>query len=283
LIKAKKSLGQNFLVDERITKSIVDAVSPKPTDIIFEIGPGTGALTELLLEESGLVVAVEVDRRLIERLRQNFKRRNFLLVEADALQVDWPALLDSSRKRWREIYPEIKAEPRTRVVANLPYYISTPIIERLLALRGHLLDMTLMLQEEVVDRIASRPGCKDYGYLSVLVQYHCQAEKLFSVPPQAFSPIPKVNSAIVNLTFHRQNPISIQDGERFFALIRAAFAQRRKTILNNMKAARAILPFARLPEIALEKCAIDAKRRAETLSLEDFSCLYDALFDLESV
>jgi len=282
-MKAKKSLGQNFLVDDFITQRIVDSVFPRSTDIIFEIGPGTGALTRLLVKQSGLVCAIELDSRLVEKLRREIQTDNLFLVEADAMQLDWNGLLDSSSKRWRELHPEIKDAPRLRIVANLPYYISTPIIEHLLKLRERLLDMTLMLQEEVVDRIASPPGSKDYGYLSVLVQYDCAASKLFNVPPHAFSPIPKVNSAIVKLAFHKPRPVQIEGEERFFALIRAAFAQRRKTILNNLKAARSILHFDHLPEFALQKCGIDAQRRAETLSLNDFASLYHSLFNVESV
>ncbi|MBI3653423.1 MAG: 16S rRNA (adenine(1518)-N(6)/adenine(1519)-N(6))-dimethyltransferase RsmA [Acidobacteria bacterium] len=277
-MKAKKSLGQNFLIDERVSQQIIDAVRPKISDIIVEIGPGTGALTQLLVDESGLVVAVELDARLIERLRREIREPNFHLVEADALKADWNSLLDAAMKQWREFHPEITAAPRLRVVANLPYYISTPIMERLLQLHGRLFDLTLMLQEEVVDRIASRPGGKDYGYLSVLVQYFCMAEKLFAVPPEAFSPVPKVHSAIVQLIFHQPKPVEVTDEEKFFAVVRAAFAQRRKTILNNLKAAISILHFATAPIIALENSGIDAKRRAETLALAEFAKLYAALF-----
>ncbi len=278
MIKAKKSLGQNFLDDDRIIDRIVESVSAKITDIIFEIGPGKGALTRSLVERSGLLVAVELDSRLIGRLHREIKRDNFTLIEADALTVDWNALFDSSIKRWREIHPDIADQTRLRVVANLPYYISTTMVERLLKHGSRIFDMTLMLQEEVVDRIVSEPGGKEYGYFSVLVQYYCDALKLFTVPAESFSPVPKVSSAIVKLKVHKQPIIQIQEEAKFFALIRAAFAQRRKTILNNLKAAISIAHFDELPEIALQKCGIDAKRRAETFSLKDFETLYHSLF-----
>jgi 16S rRNA (adenine1518-N6/adenine1519-N6)-dimethyltransferase len=281
LIKAKKSLGQNFLVDDRITQRIIDSVSPKSGEIIFEIGPGTGALTRLLSAHSDLVVAVELDPRLVEKLRSEIDSESCLLVEADALQLDWNALLDSAVSRWRELHPDNDADPRLRIVANLPYYISTAIIERLLTLRNRIQDLTLMLQEEVVDRITSPPGRKDYGYLSVLVQFYCEASKLFNVPPQAFTPVPKVNSAIVKLTFYTIRPVELADERNFFAFVGAAFAQRRKTILNNLKAAQATQHFAQSPHIALEKCGIEARRRAETLSLQDFARLYQCLYPLE--
>jgi 16S rRNA (adenine1518-N6/adenine1519-N6)-dimethyltransferase len=278
LIKAKKSLGQNFLQDEHIIQRIIRSVSAKDTDVIFEVGPGTGALTRLLVKQSGLVVAVELDRRLIERLQAQITGDNFILVEADALRVDWDTLLDSAVERWRTLYSSVTDEPRLRIVANLPYYISTPIIERLLAGNHRIFDMILMLQEEVVDRIVSQPGSKEYGYLSVFVQYFCEADKLFTVPPIAFSPVPKVDSAIVKLTLRKEPVIDIQDREKFFALIRAAFAQRRKTILNNLKAAAAISDFDELPDKALQNCGLDAMRRAETFSLKDFAVLYHSLF-----
>jgi 16S rRNA (adenine1518-N6/adenine1519-N6)-dimethyltransferase len=278
LIKAKKSLGQYFLDDERIIDRIVESVAAKITDITFEIGPGTGALTHALVAGSGLLVAVELDVRMIEKLRREIRSDKFTLVEADALTIDWHALLDSSLKAWRATHPRSEVEPRLRVVANLPYYISTPIIERLLKTGNRLFDLTLMLQEEVVDRIVSAPGGKEYGYFSVLVQYYCNAVKLFTVPPESFSPVPKVNSAIVKLKTHNKPIIQIADEAKFFALVRACFAQRRKTILNNLKAAVSIAHFDELPELALQKCGIDAQRRAETFSLKDFEALYNSLF-----
>jgi 16S rRNA (adenine1518-N6/adenine1519-N6)-dimethyltransferase len=278
LIKAKKSLGQNFLDDDRIMDRIVASVSPKNTDIIFEIGPGTGALTRLLVERCGLLVAVELDSRLVGKLRSEIRAEIFTLIEADALTLDWSALLESSVKRWRELHPDVEDEPRLRVVANLPYYISTPMIQRLLKIGNRIFDMTLMLQEEVVDRIVSRPGGKEYGYFSVFVQYYSKVSKLFTVPPESFSPVPKVSSAIVKLDIHKEPLIEIRDEPKFFGLVRAAFAQRRKTILNNLKAAVAIANFDEAPEIALQKCGMDGRRRAETFSLQDFETLYHSLF-----
>jgi 16S rRNA (adenine1518-N6/adenine1519-N6)-dimethyltransferase len=278
LIKAKKSLGQNFLHDEHIIERIVESVRPANQDILFEIGPGTGALTRLLVKHSGLVVAVELDSRLIEKLQAVFTGDNVMLIEADALRVGWPALLDSAIARWQVLQKGETEAPRLRVVANLPYYISTPIIERLLTVCPRLFDMTLMLQEEVVDRIVSQPGGKEYGYLSVFVQYFCEAEKLFTVPPTAFSPVPKVQSAIVRLRCRQQPAVDIKDPEKFFALIRSAFAQRRKTILNNLKAAVSISHFDEAPDRALQNCGLDARRRAETFSIKDFATLYHSLF-----
>ena len=278
MIKAKKSLGQNFLVDTRVARRIVEAVSPLPTDVIIEIGPGTGALTRMLIERSGYVVAIEIDGRLVDELRGSVTAENFAIMEADALEVDWSEIAVSAVERLLGHADREDAKPRVRIVANLPYYISTPIIERLLRAHRTIFDMTLMLQSEVADRITSEPGRKEYGYLSVLVQYHCAATKLFEVPPSAFKPAPKVWSAIVRLLVREWPAADVEDEAKFFALVRAAFAQRRKTIANNLKASAGALPFARSSEAALEQARIEGRRRAETLSIEEFASLYRALF-----
>jgi 16S rRNA (adenine1518-N6/adenine1519-N6)-dimethyltransferase len=279
LIKAKKSLGQNFLQDESIIERIIESVRPQKVDLIFEIGPGTGALTRRLIGECGLLVCVELDPRLIASLQSAFKSDQFLLIQADALSVDWHNLHELALAKYRTAEAPTADAPRLRLVANLPYYISTPIVERLLTSGLPLFDLTLMLQEEVVDRIVSPPGGREYGYLSVLVQYYCEAEKLFVVPPSAFSPVPKVRSAILRLTPRSRAIIDIENPGNFFALVRKAFAQRRKTILNNLKAAASISKYARDPQSALQICGLEASRRAETFSLHDFAALYHSLYD----
>jgi 16S rRNA (adenine1518-N6/adenine1519-N6)-dimethyltransferase len=278
LITARKSLGQNFLVDLGVARRIVESVAPTPRDLIVEIGPGTGALTGRLVEACGHLLAVELDRRLIEGLREKFAANRVTIVEADALAVNWEELLDRASTAWRRA-TGLTGSPRIRVVANLPYYISTAVIERLMRLGRRLFDMTLMLQSEVVERITSPPGSRDYGYLSVLVQYHCHATKLFAVPPAAFSPRPKVQSAILRLVVREQPAVDVGDEARFFALVRAAFAQRRKTIANNLKAARHTLGIAADAAALLERAGIKPERRAETLSLAEFATLFHALFD----
>jgi 16S rRNA (adenine1518-N6/adenine1519-N6)-dimethyltransferase len=277
LTKANKSLGQNFLTDARVSRRIVDLVSPRQSDLILEIGPGTGALTRLLVERSGQVVAVEIDRRLAEGLRRSIDSDNLSVIEGDALTLNWGEVISS-------VVAALKArgggseQVRVRVVANLPYYISTAIIERLIQLRGLVFDMTLMLQNEVVERIASGPGGREYGYLSAHVQYHCFATKLFEVPPSAFKPPPKVQSAIIKLVVRDKPAVDVSDESRFLAVIRASFAQRRKTIQNNLKAASSMLSFAQPIETALGVAGVDSRRRAETLSLAEFKALHDALF-----
>ena len=277
MIRAKKSLGQNFLSDAQVSRRIVDSVSPQPSDLIIEIGPGTGALTRRLVESSGYVVAVEIDARLIRELQHAITANNLSIVEADALEVNWIDLIIAATRSWQAVNAR-EDQPRIRVVANLPYYISTPIIERLIELRHRIFDMTLMLQNEVVERIASPPGSRDYGYLSVLAQYHSVATKLFEVPPSAFKPAPKVQSAIIRLAVRERPAIDIENEAKFFALVRASFAQRRKTIFNNLKAATISLGFVERVDMALQAAGIDPQRRAETLTMPEFGALYRALF-----
>ena len=278
MIKAKKSLGQNFLVDDSVSREIVETVAPSPSDIIIEIGPGKGAITKRLLARCGYLTAIEIDALLIKKLGQEITNPKFNLIAADALKLNWQTEIQDSLVRWRKVNPHINQEPRVRVVANLPYYISTPIVERLMKLDNQISDMTLMLQEEVVNRIVSVPNTRDYGYLSVLVQYYRNARKLFRVPPTAFQPVPRVWSAILQLTNRSEPRVMVSDETRFFALVRSAFAQRRKTLMNNLKAASETLQFKEEIYSAIAKSRIDANRRAETLSLEEFAELYHALF-----
>jgi len=276
LIKAKKSLGQNFLIDQRVARRIIDAVFPLPTDIVIEIGSGTGALTRMLVERSGFVEAVELDQTLAHGLRSSINAENLAILTADALTLDWVKLITGAKAKLLSVRRADGDRTRVRIVANLPYYISTPILERLLALDRQLFDMTLMLQKEVADRITTGPGSKEYGYLSVMVQYFCNASKLFEVPPSAFLPVPRVQSAVISLTLREKPAVEVSDKSGFFALVRAAFAQRRKTILNNLKAARA-LEFSQPLESALKAASVAPQRRAETLSLAEFAALYTAL------
>ncbi len=255
----------------------MDAVSPQPRDLIIEIGPGRGALTGLLADRAGLLVAVEIDSRLAGELRDKVTGERVTIIEADALKIDWAELIERAAVALQRPGNPDESTPRARVVANLPYYISTPIIERLIEARRSIMDMTLMLQSEVVDRITSEPGGRQYGYLSVYVQLYCEARKLFEVKPSAFRPAPKVRSAVVRLAVRDRLPIEAADEAEFLRVVRVAFAQRRKTISNNLKAAASSLRFACPIEAALERAGIAPTRRAETLSLAEFDALYDAL------
>lgn len=278
MIRAKKNLGQNFLTDRRVAVRIIDSVSLSTNDVIIEIGPGKGALTAMLCKQSGYVVAVEIDARLAEELRRSLKAENVTIVTADALSLNWADLIESPRAKVNAQIQGGEDRGRVRIVANLPYYISTPIIEKLLSCAGLIFDMTLMLQKEVADRIAAEPGGKEYGCLSVMVQYYCVATKLFEVLPSAFTPEPKVDSAVIRLRVREKPAVKVADERRFFSLVRACFAQRRKTILNNLKVAAASQSFTADVEAALEAASVASQRRAETLSIMEFAALAEVLY-----
>jgi 16S rRNA (adenine1518-N6/adenine1519-N6)-dimethyltransferase len=257
-IRAKKSLGQNFLKDPHYLKKIVDTAQVGPDDHVLEIGPGLGHLTRVLAERAGKLIALELDERLIPMLRKEFgARRTVEIVQADALEYPYESLAG----RWK-------------VVANLPYYISTPIIQRLIAHRDKFITLTLMLQKEVADRIASPPGGKEYGYLSVLVQMYAEPRLVFMVPPSAFTPKPDVDSAVVALAIRDRPAVAVVDEKFFFRVIKAAFSQRRKTLRNALKQLDA--PAEKLAMVP-NKTGIDLSRRAETLTVQEFGLLADFL------
>ncbi|MFN0109439.1 MAG: 16S rRNA (adenine(1518)-N(6)/adenine(1519)-N(6))-dimethyltransferase RsmA [Blastocatellia bacterium] len=260
--KAKRRFGQNFLVRSEYCDRIVASVRPRTDETILEIGPGQGALTELLIETGARIVAIEVDRDLILPLTRSFaSRENFTLIEADALTFDFS----------QAIAPAATA----RVVANLPYNISTPILQRLIEHRHCISEMTLMLQREVVERITATPGGKEYGYLSVLVQLYCEPESLFDVPPSAFRPVPKVVSSIVKLKVRPEPAAVVSDEALFVELTKTLFAQRRKTILNNLRSGWTRLGLASAEQIKLVLAAseLDPQRRAETLTITEMARL----------
>ena len=216
----RKRFGQNFLHDQSVLQRIDHAIRPKPTDHIVEIGPGLGALTQYLIEGAGQIIAVELDRDLIEPLTTRFGSQ-LTLHNTDALKFDFCSLASEGEK--------------LRIIGNLPYNISTPILFKLFEQRACIKDMHFMLQQEVVVRIAAVPGSKSYGRLSIMAQYYCQAESLFHVPPGAFNPPPKVHSAIIRLTPHSHPSVEVTDLKQFENVVRQAFSQRRKTLRNTLK------------------------------------------------
>ena len=265
-IKAKRRLGQNFLVDRAYQERIIRAVNPRPDETIIEIGPGHGALTEHLVDSGARVIAIELDHELISPLRAGFALRdNFSIIEADALKVDFAALIEPAAT--------------ARVVANLPYYISTPIMQRLIEARTAITEMTVMLQREVVERITATPGGKEYGFISVLVQYACEAESLFDVPPGAFRPAPKVWSSVLRLTRRAAPVAAVRDEALLIELAKVLFSQRRKTIFNNLRAGYTRLNLADAAAIPalLAEVGLDPQRRAETLTLIEMAALTNAL------
>ncbi len=263
-MKAKRSLGQNFLVDAEYQQRIHNAVQPRAGETIIEIGPGHGALTKGLVASGASVLAVELDQELIPALQHQFAaHENFRLLAADALVVNFCTA----------IAPATTA----RVVANLPYNVSTPIIQRLLAQRHCLRELTVMLQREVVERMTAVPGGKEYGVLSVLVQFYSAAVHLFDVPPTAFRPIPKVWSSVVRLSVYETPVVAVRDEAQFIELVKVLFSQRRKTIYNNLRSGRVRLGLPDEAAIlaALTAVQLDPRRRGETLSMVELAALAD--------
>jgi 16S rRNA (adenine1518-N6/adenine1519-N6)-dimethyltransferase len=260
-----KRLGQNFLTDQRIIQRIVEAFEPRKDETILEIGPGQGALTASLLEQAGCVIAIEFDRSLIPLLSEKFStQENFRLVQSDALLAD--------------VCEVIRPAAKTRVVANLPYNIATAILQRLIEQRDCVTEMVLMLQKEVVERIIAGPGTGERGYLSVFVQAYCETEKLFDVAPGSFRPAPKVWSSVIRLKLRpRLVAAEVKDEKLLWQIVSAGFAQRRKTILNNLRSApsplREIVKSHGGASIVLCQAEVDLQRRAETLTLAEWASI----------
>jgi len=258
--RARKRFGQNFLEDHNIIRRIVKAIAPKPDNNLVEIGPGKGAITEQLISSCPDLNVVELDRDLIPILLSKFiaDYPDFKIHQTDALKFDFASLLEQ------------KDSP-LRIVGNLPYNISTPLIFHLLTYNTQIKDMHFMLQKEVVLRLAAKAGEKNYGRLSVMVQYYCAVENLFLVPPESFDPQPKVDSAIVRLVPHAVLPHPAKDIKTLEKLVNTAFQQRRKTLRNSLKQL--------MPAEDIEALGIDTGVRAERLTLADFVAISDKLFE----
>ncbi|MEH7376043.1 MULTISPECIES: 16S rRNA (adenine(1518)-N(6)/adenine(1519)-N(6))-dimethyltransferase RsmA [Bacillaceae] len=266
----KKSLGQNFLIDTNILKKIVSFANLTEDSGAIEIGPGIGALTEQLARTSKKVVAFEIDQRLLPILNDTLSPYpNVKIIHNDVLEADVAEVISEEFNDMDDIM----------VVANLPYYVTTPIIMKLLEEHLPIRGIVCMLQKEVADRISARPGTKDYGSLSIAVQYYTEAETVMIVPKTVFVPQPNVDSAVIRLTRREHPAVTVTDETFFFQVTRASFAQRRKTLLNNLT--------SQLPEgkqkkedilQALSASGIDPARRGETLSLEEFGRLSEELY-----
>ncbi len=267
-LPAKRRFGQNFLVDNGVVNKIINAVDPQSNETVIEIGPGRGALTSQLIGKAGRVIAIEFDRDLLPELRKQFNdAENFQLVEANALTVNFCELIQPAGS--------------ARVVANLPYNIGTAILQRLIDERRCITEMTLMLQREVADRIAAEPGSSERGFLSVLVEAYCEAEKLFDVSPQAFRPAPKVWSSVMRLRVRPKIAAEVKNEKVLWQVVSAGFAHPRKTILNNLREApepiQELLKKRGGASIVLCDAGIPPLRRAETLAVEEWALLVNAL------
>lgn len=259
--KFSKSLGQNFLVDDSVPKDIVLGAEVDENDLVIEIGPGVGTLTAQLLNKAKKVVAIELDNDLIPILTEELgSDPKFTLIHNDALKVNF-----------NEIIGEEKS---VKLVANLPYYVTTPIIVKLLKEKYNFKSLTIMIQKEVAERMDAEPGNKDYGSLSLLVQYYCNTKIIRKVPPQCFIPRPKVDSIVIRLDRLDEPKVEVENEKLFFEIIRSSFNMRRKTLWNGVK--NIGLPKEEL-EVAFEEAGIDPKRRGETLTIEEFALLSDKI------
>lgn len=263
----QKKFGQNFLIDTHVLDKIIQSANITEDDMVLEIGPGIGTMTQYLAQAAGKVIAVEIDKNLIPILEDTLSGYdNVRVINEDVLKLDLKKLADE----------ENNGKP-VKVVANLPYYITTPIIMGLFENEVPVESITVMVQKEVADRMQTGPGNKDYGALSLAVQYYADPYIVANVPPNCFMPRPKVGSAVIRLTCHQEKPVQVQDEKLMFNIIRASFNQRRKTLANGLKNA-ATLDFTKEEvEAAIEALGKGASVRGETLTLEEFARLSDLL------
>ncbi|WP_046216571.1 16S rRNA (adenine(1518)-N(6)/adenine(1519)-N(6))-dimethyltransferase RsmA [Paenibacillus wulumuqiensis] len=266
----KKSLGQNFLIDANILNKIVEAAELTPERGALEIGPGIGALTERLAQQAKAVTAVEIDQRLIPILKDSLSGySNVNVRHGDILKVDLQEL-------FREDFSGVD---KVSVVANLPYYVTTPILMKLLQERLPLDNIVVMIQKEVAQRMAAQPGGKEYGSLSIAVQYYCEPELVCIVPKTVFIPQPNVESAVIRLKLREQPAVQVEDEQHFFDIVQSSFVQRRKTIANNLKTRYFTGGDREQLEQLLASAGIDPTRRGETLSLQEYAVLSKVFLD----
>lgn len=264
-MRPKKSLSQNFLINDRAAKRIVDSLDIQEGDTVLEIGAGKGALTKYVLEKATKVIAVEIDKKLCQYLEQRFaEKNNLVLINKDILKIDWGNLTGKMG--------------HLKVIGNLPYRITSPLLSLLLENREFIPLSVLMVQKEVAKRICAQPGSKDWSPLSITVQLYADVKTLFHLKPASFFPPPKVESSVIKIVFLEKPKLFIADEKLFFSVIRSAFGQRRKIILNSLSA-NLNLPKKEV-ELILNKVKIDPKRRPETLSIQEFARLSSALGNL---
>ncbi|HDT15680.1 MAG TPA: ribosomal RNA small subunit methyltransferase A [Firmicutes bacterium] len=260
----KKHLGQNFLHDTVKIDRMISAIAPSMDEYIIEIGPGSGNLTKRLAPKVKKITAIEIDKEAAEKLR-SLDVDNLKIIESDFLKTDFD-----------DIIPE---KSRTRIVGNIPYYITTPIIEKIIQNRNRVSELYMTIQKEVAERIAAGEGSKTYGSLSLFVQFYADAEILFKVGKKSFFPVPDVDSAFIKITF-KDNKMKVKDEETFFRLTRGGFQQRRKMLANNIK--RVFRMEQAEVEAVMEKAGLDPKARAEDVSILDFAKLSDMVYNIRN-
>lgn len=271
-VQPQKSLGQNFLIDEEVIEAIICGSGVTRDSLVIEIGPGTGVLTCLLAEKAGKVMAIELDERMVSPLRvKTFSYGNVEVIHEDILKVDLNVLIEEELKTGKI--------SDVRVVGNLPYYITTPIIMKLLESNLHIDSITAMMQKEVGDRIAANPGTKLAGAITYSVHYYAEVKKITDVGRESFYPAPKVDSVVLRMDLFKEKPVKVADEKFFFKCIKAGFSQRRKTLLNSLNS---LGNFEKKTiEKALISAGIEKNRRAESLSMEEFAALAKTLQEEE--
>ena len=267
----QKRFGQNFLIDTHVLDKIIDSAQITKDDFVLEIGPGIGTMTQYLAEAAREVAAVEIDKTLLPILADTLKEwNNVTVINNDILKVDI-----------RQLALEKNQGRPIKVVANLPYYITTPIIMGLFENQVPVDSITIMVQKEVADRMQVGPGTKDYGALSLAVQYYAKPEIVANVPPNCFMPRPKVGSAVIRLTRHQNSPVQAKDEKLMFRIIRASFNQRRKTLANGLKNSQELQFTKEQVEQAITECGLPLNIRGEALTLEQFAALADIFVDMK--
>lgn len=266
----QKKFGQNFLIDTHVLEKIIKAAEITKDDMVLEIGPGIGTMTQYLCENAREVIAVEIDKKLIPILTNDTLSMydNITVINEDILKVDINALIN-----------ERNAGKPIKIVANLPYYITTPIIMGLFEANVPIDNITVMVQKEVADRMQSGPGSKNYGALSLAVQYYAEPYIVANVPPNCFMPRPNVGSAVIRLTLHKSSPIKVKDEALMFRLIRASFNQRRKTLVNGLTNSAELSFSKETIAKAIEELGVSPTIRGEALTLEQFAALADLLYE----
>ena len=257
-IRANKNLGQNFLINQNVIDEIVNSAKIGKEDLIIEIGPGLGTLTKELLQKAGKVICIEIDERMVKILNDRFSLyENFEIINEDVLKVKLNEIIEKENKK-------------CKIVANLPYYITTPIIMKLLENKLNIESITVMIQKEVADRLIATPGEKLSGAITYTVYYYCESEKILEVPPNSFIPEPEVTSEVIKLNLRKTAPVQVEDMKKMFSIIKAAFMQSRKTLLNSLTNGNIFSNKQEAIEI-FNKLNINQNARAEELTLEQFA------------
>ena len=274
-IKANKSLGQNFLINNEVVENIINSSEISEEDMVIEIGPGLGTLTKYLLEKSGKVLCIELDNKMIKILQDRFNMYdNFELINADVLKVDLNTIISENKKSGK-----IK---NVKIVANLPYYITTPIIMKLLEEKLDIKSITVMIQKEVADRLIETPGGKNTGAITHTVYYYCESQKIMEVPNSSFIPEPEVTSEVIKLNLRNKPAVDIDDSKIMFMIIKSAFMQRRKTLLNALTNTKVFVNKEEGITI-LKKLNLKDNIRAEELSIQDFANISKIIIERSEV